>query len=254
MGSLIVVAMKAGVILALVGATIAAPHTKPLKRYGNPDEWGPHFEGDLIGPFPDLTKNGLLDEKYRWPNGKVPYDISSAFTHSQVEKIQAAMDHYREVTNGCIEFVPRTNEQDYLHFQSVGDGCYSNVGRIGGRQHINYPQWCLDSFGSTVHEMYHSLGFYHEQSRFDRDDYVTIHWANIQSGAEHNFDKYSEDYIGGFGEDYDYGSVMHYSKHAFSSNGEVTIETKHGESIGQRVDLSDVDLRKLMNMYKCSAK
>ena len=53
----------------------------------------------------------------------------------------------------------------------------------GGQQEINYPDWCLDSYGSTMHEMYHCLGFFHEQSRTDRDDYVTIMWDNIQAGV-----------------------------------------------------------------------
>lgn len=71
-----------------------------------------------------------------------------------------------------------------IRFSQCSDnqGCYSSVGKRGGRQTINYPQWCLDSHGSTMHEMYHALGFYHEQSRYDRDNYVTIMWNNIQSG------------------------------------------------------------------------
>ncbi|TOF77904.1 hypothetical protein CGJ15_26690, partial [Vibrio parahaemolyticus] len=91
--------------------------------------------------------------------------------------------------------------------------------------------------------MYHALGFHHEQSRTDRDDYVTIMWENIESGYEHNFNKYSADVISGFGEDYDYGSVMHYSAYAFSANNEKTIVTLDPDAvIGQREHLSEVDV------------
>ena len=41
-----------------------------------------------------------------------------------------------------------------------------------------------------MHEILHALGFYHEQSRLDRDDFVQIRFENIRSGLENNFQKY----------------------------------------------------------------
>jgi len=254
--------MKGVCLLAVVGVALAAPSSKLFPKTGkewtpesliNPEELGEFYQGDIMLPLPPMAKNGILDESYRWPNGVVSYNFASTFSSSQKATVRAAMDEYESLTSNCITFKERTNEYDYVHFtHDNNQGCYSYVGKIGGSQTINYPDWCLGSHGSTMHEMYHALGFYHEQSRFDRDDYVTIMFDNIQSGAEHNFDKYSSSVIGGFGENYDYGSVMHYSAYAFSSNGQKTIVTKDSNaSIGQRVGLSDVDLRKLMNMYKC---
>lgn len=73
-----------------------------------------------------------------------------------------------------------------IHFllfnRAENAGCYSYIGMIGGQQTINYPQWCIDVYGSVQHEMLHALGFYHEESSPNRDDYVTIQPGNIKSG------------------------------------------------------------------------
>jgi protease II len=45
---------------------------------------------------------------------------------------------------------------------------------------------------------------------------------------------------------------MHYDKFAFSKNDQPTIETLHGESIGQRSGLSDVDVQAVNFMYPLS--
>ena len=57
--------------------------------------------------------------------------------------------------------------------------------------------------GVIIHELMHAVGFWHEQSRPDRDDHVTILWHNIIRGMEYNFNKYSWDMIQTLGVPYD---------------------------------------------------
>ncbi|UJR10624.1 hypothetical protein I4U23_014821 [Adineta vaga] len=96
-----------------------------------------------------------------------------------------------------------------------------------------------------------ALGFWHEQSRTDRDDYVTIDFNNVQPGREHNFNKYSASATDTLDLPYDYNSVMHYSKTAFSINGLPTIITKDSNVwIGQRNALSANDIEEIRRYYK----
>ena len=59
--------------------------------------------------------------------------------------------------------------------------CFSYIGRVGGRQQISIGRGC-ESVGTVIHEIFHALGRWHEQSRPDRDQFVQILLNNIQPG------------------------------------------------------------------------
>ena len=54
------------------------------------------------------------------------------------------------------------------------------IGVQGGRPHFSIGRGCT-SDGTVIHEKMHAIGFFHEQSRRDRDEYVTLYWNNINS-------------------------------------------------------------------------
>jgi len=146
-----------------------------------------------------------------------------------------------------FRFVERTTQKNYVYFTpSSGSTCASSVGRRGGKQVITLAPRCKK--GSTMHEILHALGLWHEQARGDRDNFVDIRWENIIEEKKGNFAKHDTDGLD-IGE-YDYGSIMHYSGQAFSKNGQPTIVPLiSGKKIGQRDKLSAKDIQALKEIY-----
>ncbi|XP_071965555.1 zinc metalloproteinase nas-13-like [Antedon mediterranea] len=193
--------------------------------------------------------NALKDTSKRWPSGVVPYVINYQLNAYAKSQIQKAIDRYSAET--CIKWVARTSESNYVKIVSK-DGCYSSVGVVGGVQELSLGNGCYQSVGIIMHEMMHAIGFYHEQSRTDRDSYVSIQWQNIQDGMEYNFDSYPSSYIDDVGVSYDYNSIMHYDAYAFSKNGyETIIPYQSGANIGNRADFSSKDIDKINKYYEC---
>lgn len=62
------------------------------------------------------------------------------------------------------------------------------------------------------------------QSAHDRDNYIKILYDNVKPGKEYNFRKFGSQLVTHFGQNYDYASIMHYSRYAFTSNDKPTIE------------------------------
>nr|XP_006813440.1 PREDICTED: blastula protease 10-like [Saccoglossus kowalevskii] len=79
-------------------------------------------------------------------------------------------------SNTCIRFPPYNSgagHSDRISFKK-DNGCYLYVGRTGnGAQDISIGYGCAYK-GTIAHKIGHAIGFWHEQSRTDRDDYVTV--------------------------------------------------------------------------------
>ena len=248
------------------------------------------------------TRTGWLDEYYRWPkdiNGFVvlPYDLSAKsqfckkplknllrkrnmllicklvfFSTANYQKtlLKFAMGDIEKYT--CVRFVKRSNEIDFVHIYA-GDGCHSNLGKIGGQQSLSLQKNGCFSRGTIIHEFIHALGYGekilvlyilikffiiflsdHMHSHAERDKFVEIRWNNIKPQAISNFDKVDPRQFGNFGTSYDLYSLMHYDKTAFTSNGKDTIvprNRRYRRVIGQRIGLSVGDVRRINNMYNC---
>jgi hypothetical protein len=217
-----------------------------------------YFEGDVIQQPPTHTNNNAFelrkDISYLWNTRIVPWEVVPANPWRE-GRIAKALKEISDRT--CLQFPPLTkvkNTQNWIQFVSKR-GCYSYVGKRwwrDGPQDISLGPGCY-SKGIIQHEMLHALGVYHEQSRPDRDKYVEIMWENIEPGEINNFQLHSQFSTSSFGQLYDFDSIMHYGKFAFSRNKKPTILAKGNPSqkLGQRNVLSASDAIQLNLLYRC---
>ena len=250
----------------------------PLARTKNDtNQSGELFEGDIviseemIRHYYNITdyelktgnrfRNRTRDERGAtsvssklWPNGIVYYTFDSSLPANLTRTIRNAMKDYERKT--CLRFVKRRS-RNHIKFVSENTRCWSKLGMIGGEQKLNLQYPYCNTFGIVLHEIGHAIGFWHEQSRPDRDSYVNILYSNLKLFSDHNFMKRT--YIKSFGVEYDYGSIMHYGTHTFSSGRGPTIQVNNGiaytnqgqPTLGQRTALSAKDIQQVNYLYDC---
>ncbi|XP_048117169.1 meprin A subunit beta-like [Alosa alosa] len=196
-------------------------------------------------------RSSLLGQQYRW-DLPVPFVLDAGLDINAKGVILKAFEQFRLKT--CIDF-KLWDECEAFHISiEQQSGCWSYVGRELKQQTLSIGIGC-DLISTVEHELLHALGFWHEQSRYDRDDHVTIKWENIESEEEHNFKKYFRNTTSTQGTTYDYWSVMHYGQYAFSNGLEPTIITRDADFqdvIGQRQDMSSLDVLELNRLYRCN--
>uniref|UniRef100_A0AAQ4PEL2 Metalloendopeptidase n=1 Tax=Gasterosteus aculeatus aculeatus TaxID=481459 RepID=A0AAQ4PEL2_GASAC len=257
--------MEQIILLCLVSTILSAVHAQ--KFFFSPN-WGPigYKASQIIDGTTTLREGDIAVSSGRrskvcfarsclWSKSVdghvyVAYRLSSEYSEMETKLIKKGMENVEKGT--CVRFVPWTHQRDYVDIQPKS-GCWSFLGARGGRQTVSLQSPGCLRVGVISHEFMHALGFVHEQSRFDRDNYVTIKWPNIWRDRLRNFEKFKTDSLD---LPYDYSSIMHFGMYAYSQDGEPTIIPKNSQNsnnirLGQATALSHLDTMKINKLYKC---
>jgi hypothetical protein len=150
---------------------------------------------------------------FRWPDNTVIYADYTDLPAATQSEITQAMQHWTQTTS--VRFRLRDTESAYVVFSDAASGCFSSIGRQGTMQTINL-NGC--SLGSTIHEIGHAVGLFHEQSRTDRDGFVFYDPDCVDVDPDDkrgNFNELTNGVNYGL---YDFDSIMHYGSTAFFTN------------------------------------
>ena len=100
----------------------------------------------------------------------------------------------------------------------------------------------------------HTLGFYHEHQRPDRDQHIKVIWNEIFQDVESQFLKMEERFLNttaSFLTKYDSHSIMHYDSYGNGNFRNPAILKLDGSIIEPNTKLSELDIRTLNGMYPC---
>lgn len=211
-------------------------------------------EGDVMTKDGDQAvhtdkRETIRDDLRVWRTRDVAYVITPE-KESARSKIKAAMD---EISGkSCVTFSERSVEENFLQFVKR-EGCWSYMGMQNGGQEISLGEGC-DRKEIIEHEILHALGFFHEQSRRDRDSHININWENIKAEDRKNFQKAKGGVVSTLGVPYDLTSLMHFGNTAFG-DGRVTIEAVKDPSmkLGNKIGLTKDDAEQLNMLYRCNS-
>lgn len=243
-----------------LGEPIAATKSSDGRRAPPPPNSVPfELHGDLVVSYGDVLlgrptmenfpQEGFIEapKVQSWKAGEIAFSIDPQLPNPErVHKVIAYFNHYTPV-----RLVPYTNQRDSIVFSPTDvELCLSYVGRIGGHQPIYLDYRCGEK--EIIHELMHALGFIHEHSRPDRDQYVRVNWDKIEEDKQSQFEaapaSMAEPHKG---RPFDYQSVMIYDPTDFAKQrGDHTLESLTGAKIEPvRHGISQEDLARLVEMY-----
>lgn len=202
-----------------------------------------------------------------WTNGQVPYEFQAGVTAENRQRTIDMMNTLQTLAN--LRFFPRTNQTQFIRFENAEVNT-SPVGMQNGGNTIRMVSWWNEII--IAHEIFHSLGFFHQHQRPDRNNYVQVIQGNIcPDNFEANFPIETDATVTA-NIPYDFQSMMHYRRDAFTGcriasdsckafspcpNGYINANTiqvlpqfnQFQNTIGQRIQISQIDALMLRFLY-----
>jgi len=196
---------------------------------------------------------GLADAGFLWDKvggvAQIPYEIDAG--SSDVANIQSAISIYNSTFAGVIQFVPHNTQTNWvdLNLNGFANGsCEAEEGDAhNGEQMVNGATNC--TVPTILHEFGHVTGVWHEQSRDDASQYVTVNQNSVIKGSIGDFepDLENDQQILTF---YDFASVMEYPPFSFARNAGPALDSiPPGMPLSNPVGYSPADVEGIMRLY-----
>lgn len=203
----------------------------------------------LLGRLQENIPQGFTDipKVNYWPSSTIPYYVQPNVPNP--ERIFKALSYLSEKT--VLEFVPiEEGTQDAIVFETTMDHCFSYVGRVTGPQPLYISDGC--EWFNIAHEVLHALGFMHEHSRPDRDQYISIQWNAIPEEFQSQFAIWPEELVQSWlNYSYDIKSIMHYPSQSLKPGSTTpSLLRADGSFLQPNKELSPLDVQKVNDLFK----
>ncbi|ULU08838.1 hypothetical protein L3Y34_019809 [Caenorhabditis briggsae] len=210
-------------------------------------------QGD-IAVVQTRSRRAVIKQKHKKWKLPMPYSFDWNFPRRSRQRVLEAMRFWSEKT--CVTF--QENRYVYPHVRIFeGNGCWSFVGKQQSlrEQSLSLESSCTDHTFVVAHEIAHTLGFFHEHARIDRDQFISIDYSNVNPNLTFAFAKESEKQLDHQSAPYEYGSVMHYSVDQFAVNTNRPViyarDQKYAQAMGNRMRATFQDVSRMNVLYNC---
>uniref|UniRef100_A0A1I7YBN2 Zinc metalloproteinase n=1 Tax=Steinernema glaseri TaxID=37863 RepID=A0A1I7YBN2_9BILA len=206
--------------------------------------------------------------KSLWKDG-VYYTFDPRLNQKTRDVVHSAVAFWQ--ANTCIKFTETADVASSpvkpVIVVSPGVGCNSMLGRkmnFDDSQTLNLEPGKCEYFAAATHELAHALGFIHEHTRWDRDEYIYVDLTKLNPNISQNYDKfdvvdqykkYDKAENDNYGKQYDFGGIMHYDDTAGAiAKGDIVMLAKNPDyqmTIGGAVGPVYGDVYEMNMLYSC---